>query len=78
MLSTTLISFLFTWLYNNTRGSVFAALLFHTMFNLSHYLFPTLGSDRGSLFLFGMLFIAVTVVLVVWGPKRMVREREPA
>ncbi|HKY99580.1 MAG TPA: type II CAAX endopeptidase family protein [Rhabdochlamydiaceae bacterium] len=75
MLSVTLTSFLFTWLYNNTRGSILAALLFHTMFNLSHYLFPTLGSDRGSQFLFLFLFVAVGVVLVIWGPKRMVRER---
>lgn len=73
MLSTTLVSFLFTWLYNNTRGSILAAMLFHTMFNLSHYLFPTLGSDRASLFLFILLFIAVAVVLVRWGPERMVR-----
>ena len=78
MLSITLISFLFTWLYNNTRGSIFAALIFHTMFNLSHYLFPTLGSDKGSLFLFGLLFVAVIVVLVIWGPKRMAREKPPA
>jgi membrane protease YdiL (CAAX protease family) len=75
MLSVTLLSFLFTWLYNNTRGSILAALLFHTMFNLSHYLFPTLGSDRATQYFFLLLFVAVGVVLVIWGPKRMVRER---
>ena len=73
MLSTTLVAILFTWVYNNTRGSVFAVLLFHTMFNLSHYVFPTLGSDLASLYLFGLLFITVGVILVFWGPKRMVR-----
>lgn len=75
LLSTTLVAFLFTWLYNNTRGSIMAALLFHTMFNLSHYLFPTLGSDRASLYLFILLFVCVAVVLLVWGPRRMAHPR---
>jgi hypothetical protein len=75
ILSTTLIANLFTWVYNNTGGSILAVLLFHTMFNLSHYLFPTLGSDSASLWLFLLLFIAVGGVLVVWGPKRMVRAK---
>jgi membrane protease YdiL (CAAX protease family) len=75
ILSTTLIANLFTWVYNNTCGSILAVLLFHTMFNLSHYLFPTLGSDSASLWLFLLLFIAVVVMLVVWGPKRMVRAK---
>ena len=78
MLSTTLVAVLFTWLYNNTRGGILAALLFHTMFNLSHYLFPTLGSDRASLYLFGLLFIGVIVILIIWGPKRMVRGERKA
>jgi len=43
----------------NTDGSVFAALLCHMMFNLSDYVFPTLGSDGVSLFLFGLLVVAV-------------------
>jgi membrane protease YdiL (CAAX protease family) len=76
VLSTTLLAVLFTWISNNTRGSIFAVLLFHTMFNLSHYLFPTLGSDQGSLFLFIFLFIAVAVILVFWGPKDMVRKTQ--
>lgn len=75
MLSTVLVSILFTWLYNNTGRSVLAALLFHTMFNLSHYLFPTLGSDRASQYFFILLFISVLAVLVIWWPKRMARER---
>lgn len=78
MLSTTLVSILFTWLYNNTGGSILAALLFHTMFNLSHYTFPTLGSDRASLVLFILLFMAVAIVLIIWGPKKMVRDGDNA
>lgn len=71
-----LTAILFTWVYNNTGGSVLAVLLFHTMFNLSHYLFPTLASDSGSLILFVLLVMAVAIVLVIWGPKNMVRTPE--
>ena len=35
---------LHTWLYNNTAKSVFGAILFHTMTNLSWQLFPNGGS----------------------------------
>ncbi len=73
LLSTTLASVIFTWVYNNTQRSVFAVLLFHTMFNMSHYLFPTLGSDRASLFLFAGLFLTVAVVVAVWRPRTLTR-----
>jgi uncharacterized protein len=75
LLSITLISILFTWVYNNTRESILAALLFHTMLNLSHYVFPTLKSDLSSLYLIILLSIAVIVVQLFWRPKRMVRSK---
>ena len=65
VLSTTLVAILFTWLYNNTRKSILAVLLFHTMFNLSHYVFPTLSSDRGSLYLLGLLLLAGILILIL-------------
>ncbi|NJM61889.1 MAG: hypothetical protein HC849_19520 [Oscillatoriales cyanobacterium RU_3_3] len=63
VLSTTLVAIPFTWLYNNTGKSILAVLLLHTMFNLSHYVFPTLSSDRGSLYLLGLLFVAGILIL---------------
>ncbi len=45
------LSILFTWIYNNTGGSILAALLFHTTLNLSTYrLFPVLETRIGGLF----------------------------
>ena len=35
-------AFLLTWIYNNTGGSVLAAMIYHTMNNLSYLIFPTL------------------------------------
>lgn len=76
MVEIILVAILFTWIYNNTNGSILAALLFHTMLNLSHFMmFPTLKMDFGSLYyLILALTIVVIVVLIIWGPKRMVRE----
>ncbi len=33
---------LLTWIYKNTGGSILAVVLFHTMNNLSFFIFPTL------------------------------------
>jgi len=71
--STVLISVFFTWIYNNTSRSIATMILFHAMFNFSHYLFPALASDRAGLFLFAIRLAAVALVVVFWGPRRLVR-----
>ncbi|MFN2202639.1 MAG: CPBP family intramembrane glutamic endopeptidase [Caldilineaceae bacterium] len=63
LLTTTLVGIILAVFYANTRRSVFAAMLGHTMFNWSNYVFPTLGSDLASLILFGFYFIVVAVLL---------------
>ncbi|MCX8182949.1 MAG: CPBP family glutamic-type intramembrane protease [Crenarchaeota archaeon] len=67
-------SMLFTWIYNNTGGSVFAALLFHPMVNLSTYVvFPVFETQTGPLYyLISMITVAI-IILAVFGAKRMVR-----
>jgi membrane protease YdiL (CAAX protease family) len=42
------LSVIMTWIYNNTGGNLFTALLFHGMVNLSLELFPLLEMNRGS------------------------------
>jgi membrane protease YdiL (CAAX protease family) len=77
MLSAILVSILFTWLYNNTGGSILVALIFHTMHNFSWVLFPpSLESELGGLYYLILLLIAPIVITIVWGPKRLVRESE--
>jgi len=75
IVTVTLQAVLFTWIYNNTGSSLLAALLFHTMSNLSHFMFPALETDLGSLFTLIFTATAVGVVLVIWGPKKMVRRK---
>jgi membrane protease YdiL (CAAX protease family) len=65
---------LFTWLYNNTDGSILAAMLFHTMNNLSFFIFPTLETTLGGLYLLILNVVFVTAILIIWGPKTLVRE----
>ncbi|MEM4164350.1 MAG: type II CAAX endopeptidase family protein [Nitrososphaerales archaeon] len=74
MLSIILGSILFTWLYNNTGGSILVAMLFHTTSNLSHFIFPTLETEFGGLYSIILTLIAVVVVLAIYGPKRMSRK----
>lgn len=78
MVSVVLVTFLFTWLFNNTRGSLLAALLFHTTFNLSHALFPVIDSDLGSLIFILISLAIVVLVMAVWGPRRLARGWKPS
>jgi len=65
---------LFTWLYNNTGGSILAAMLFHTMNNLSFFIFPTLETILGGLYLLILNVAFAVAVLIIWGPKTLVRK----
>ncbi|MCX8171972.1 MAG: CPBP family intramembrane metalloprotease, partial [Candidatus Bathyarchaeota archaeon] len=66
------VSILFTWLYNNTGGSVFAALIFHTMLNLSTYvLFPVFETESGPTYYFMSIIVVVASILWVFGFKEM-------
>jgi len=71
--STILVSILFTWLYNNTAGSILVALVFHTMLNYSMQMFPALETEVGALFYLVFSIATVVAVLAIWGPRRMVR-----
>ncbi|MCP4898017.1 MAG: CPBP family intramembrane metalloprotease [bacterium] len=73
ILTTMLISVLFAWLYNNTRKSVWAVLLFHTSFNWSHYVFPSLGSDVAGLSLFCLQALMLVAVVYAYGPRTLTR-----
>jgi membrane protease YdiL (CAAX protease family) len=68
-----LVTILFTWIYNNTGGSILAAMLFHTSMNWS--IWVALPSMKVNLAIVGftimLLAIAVAVVLGVFGPSRL-------
>lgn len=62
---------LIVWIYNNTGRSVFAAILFHAMDNLSWTLFPNFGSHYDP-FVTGLVtYLSVAIVIAVWGPRTL-------
>jgi membrane protease YdiL (CAAX protease family) len=63
LLTTILVGIILAWFYANTKGSIFAAMLGHTMFN---WVFPALKSDSAALILSGLYFLAVVYSLAVW------------
>lgn len=64
---------LIVWLYTNTGRSVFAAILFHTMSNVSTFLFPNFGSHYDPRITGPILALVAVVVIVVWGPRTLAR-----
>lgn len=61
LISTTALTVLYTWMYNNTRGSVLMAYLFHAAANTWTQVFPI---DHGSA-LVGNISIALLVLVAV-------------
>lgn len=74
LVTTMMISVLFTWIYNNTDRSLLAMLIFHTMFNLSHYVFPVIGMDLAASILFALQLGAAAAVVFIYGARTMVRD----
>jgi len=73
-----LLSILFTWLFNNTGGSILVSLVFHNMFNLSNDMFPALKTQLGSPLFLVFFSVAAIAVVVIWGHRRLVREHKKA
>lgn len=65
-------SVIYTWLFNNTKGSVLIAALLHATANYSMFVLPT----QDSVWYFTAIILLVVIVLVrVFGAKNLVREK---
>ena len=58
MLTTLFVGNILAWIYINTKGSIFAAMLGHAMFNWTNYVFPALDVDAAGLIFFGLYFLS--------------------
>jgi uncharacterized protein len=69
----TLTSIIFTWIYNNTNGSVLAAMLFHTSMNWSIWIaMPSMNIDLPTAgFMIGFLMVAVVSISLKQGAGRL-------
>ena len=67
---------IFTWLFNNTRGSVLLVMLFHTFINMWIEVFPAPAADQAvAQWCFNALLLLLAVALVaVFGAARLSRK----
>jgi membrane protease YdiL (CAAX protease family) len=67
---------IFTWLFNNTRGSVLLVMLFHTFTNMWIEVFPAPPADQAiAQWCFNALLVILALVLVaVFGAARLSRK----
>ncbi|WP_371802821.1 CPBP family glutamic-type intramembrane protease [Candidatus Lokiarchaeum ossiferum] len=74
MLMNTLLSVIYSWLYNNTKGSLSIAILFHLMMNLSaasiHYWYTSAG--RWISFILTLIF----VIFILWKTNLLKETKE--
>lgn len=66
---------LIVWLYNNTGASMFAAIVLHTMTNVSESVFPDYSSRYAPVVLAGLLTVAAAIVTLPWGSETLARSR---
>jgi membrane protease YdiL (CAAX protease family) len=65
---------LFTWIFNNTNGSLLAMLLVHTTLNLSMFVFPVLDTTLGYVYVVVAFSAAAIVVTRLFGPRKLQRK----
>ncbi len=70
-LQTIVLAIFYTWLHNNTGGSVFIAILFHSVANTSAAVVPFWTIELGRWINFGILIVTAAVVIIIWGSKRL-------
>ncbi len=63
------------WLYNNTGKSVSAVAMFHSMLNVSSFLFPIDGSFYDPRITALIVTAAALTVVLVWGPRTLTKDR---
>jgi membrane protease YdiL (CAAX protease family) len=65
---------LFSWVYNNTNGSLLAMLLVHTTFNLSMFVFPVLDTSLGYVYVLVVFLAAALVMTGIFSSRTLQRE----
>jgi hypothetical protein len=68
-LQTIVLSIFYTWLYNNTGGSVLIAIIFHAVSNISAAIIPFWTTELGRWINFGLLVFVAVVILSIWGSR---------
>jgi membrane protease YdiL (CAAX protease family) len=64
----------FTWIYNNTRRSTLAVILFHAMVNFTGELIAL--TERADTYATLLWFVAAIGITLIWGAKTLTRNKE--
>ncbi len=76
---TMVVAIAYTWLYNNTGGSILVAMLFHTVNSFTAAVIPLWTSEVGRWIHLGLLLLVVGAIVLIWGHKTLIRKtRAPA
>ncbi|MFC1969406.1 CPBP family intramembrane glutamic endopeptidase [Chloroflexota bacterium] len=69
--------FLHVWIFNNTGKSVFATILFHTVYNVTNGVLPNyqVNIPLGVIITCSFVLIAAIAVTILWGPKTLAQFR---
>jgi uncharacterized protein len=67
------LTFIFTWIYNDTNRSTLAVILFHAIVNFTGELFTL--TERADNLTIALWFAAAIGVTTIWGGKTMIREK---
>jgi len=60
-----------TWIYNNTGKSMFAAISYHAMIDVTWVLFPNYGSNYDPAVTGIIILITTTLITLLWGAKTL-------
>jgi membrane protease YdiL (CAAX protease family) len=69
--SLVLTSILYTWLFNNAKGSILVAVVFHAVGNTVAQMFP---GSTANLFYWLVLGLTVVLVVIVYSPRTLARK----
>ena len=74
------LSILFTWMFNQTGGSILPAMVFHASFNSTAYVLTLLWVGRAPLFMGAELvvglWLAAGVVVAIYGPATLAGQQQ--
>ena len=60
---------LFAWLFNNTKGSLFLTIVFHSAINATFSLFSKLPTGALRPFIYTMALVSLTAIFIIWKTK---------
>jgi len=78
MLNAITISIMMTWFYNNNKGSIFTAVVFHVMINITPSIFPFGQTELGIYYNMILYLVAAVLIVLFFGYKTMRRESNQA